>query len=51
MDFPAVTTRIVYVDPSPITGGVNAGIFSAQTGSFAALTNLSDFDVTQIFIP
>jgi hypothetical protein len=50
-EFPDVTTRITYIDPSPITSGVNAGIFSAQLGTFTAGTQLSDFDISQIFIP
>lgn len=49
--FPAVVNRIVFVDSSPISGGVNAGIFSAQLGTFTALDKLDDFDITQIFIP
>jgi hypothetical protein len=50
-EFPDVTTRITYIDPTPITSGVNAGIFSAQLGTWAAGDELSDFDITQIFIP
>jgi len=49
-DFPDVTVRYVWVDPSPLAAGVNAGIVSIQQGSFAANTELSKFDITQIFV-
>lgn len=48
-EFPSTVPRMVVIDSNPLSGGINAGPFSAQLGTFGNLTNLDDFDVTQIF--